>query len=137
MYASAPLRAASRVPYKDFFKFADHARFCFFRWELDEDVPGRWRGKKALLMSWIMSLLGLDFRGRLAHLETRYLMNSKGEVAANNSGQLSILISFAKILDLYCGMKFVALVYVEPPQFNGWWSESTPLYSPCATPASS
>ena len=62
------------------------------------------RAKKcALLKSWIVNLLGLARRCRLAHLDMRYLMNSSGGVATNNSGLSSIFISLATILDLYFG----------------------------------
>ena len=59
--------------------------------------------KYALLMSCTINRLGYFLLCLLAHREIKYLMNSRGGVAANSSERLSVLISFATILDLYLG----------------------------------
>ena len=57
----------------------------------------------ALLMSWIINLLGPDRFCRLAHLDMRCLMNSSEGVAANSLGRFSTLIYVVTILDRYFG----------------------------------
>ena len=63
-----------------------------------------------------MNLLGLDFRGPLAHLEMKHLMNYKGGVAAKSSERLSILISFPTIVDMYLDIILNGFaVRINPP----------------------